>query len=119
MRRDFYRHIHNELDSLKSKGTYKHFKYNTNALNSTINVEGLGEKIVLCSNNYLGLANKAEIIKAALTKVRKELIAVTDDCMAVELLGFPIRITEGSRRNIKITTSEDIAIAEAMLKCSM
>ena len=58
----------------------------------------------------------AELIKAALTKARNESPAVTDDCMAVELLGFPVRITEGSRRNIKITTSEDIAIAEAIMR---
>ena len=58
----------------------------------------------------------AEVIKAALTKARNESAAVTDDCMAAELLGFPVRVTEGSRRNIKITTSEDIAIAEAILR---
>jgi glycine C-acetyltransferase len=65
MRRDFYQGIDNETSLLKQKGTYKYFKYNTNALNGKINVEGFGEKIVLCSNNYLGLANKTEIVNAA------------------------------------------------------
>ena len=65
MRRDFYKQLSDELETLKQKGTYKNFKYNTNALNSKINVEGFGEEIVLCSNNYLGLANKKEIIEAA------------------------------------------------------
>jgi glycine C-acetyltransferase len=65
MRRDFYHHLEDEINTLKQKGTYKNFKYNTNALKGKINVEGFGEQIVLCSNNYIGLANNPEIIKAA------------------------------------------------------
>ena len=65
MRRDFYKQLENEIDSLKEKKTFKSFKYNTNALNGKINVEAFGEEIVLCSNNYLGLANNPEVIKAA------------------------------------------------------
>ena len=58
----------------------------------------------------------AEIIKAALTNARDKSINVTDDCMAVELMGVPVYITEGSRSNIKLTTRDDIAVAEAILK---
>lgn len=58
----------------------------------------------------------AEIIKGALTNAKNKAIPVTDDCMAVEQLGVPVRLTEGSRNNIKITTREDIVIAEAILK---
>ncbi|MCL1993247.1 MAG: glycine C-acetyltransferase [Spirochaetes bacterium] len=65
MRRDFYKQLAGELESLRQKGTYKHFKYNTGALEGRVNIEGFGEEIMLCSNNYLGLANKKEIIKAA------------------------------------------------------
>ena len=65
MRRDFYKQLNEELDLLKQKGTYKKFKYNTGALNAKINVEGFGEEIVLCSNNYLGLANNPEVIRSA------------------------------------------------------
>ena len=57
----------------------------------------------------------AEIIKLALTKSRNKSIEITDDCMAVELLGIQVYITEGSRSNIKLTTSDDITIAEAIL----
>src|ERR1041384_2106781 len=42
--------------------------------------------------------------------------SVTDESMLVEQLGHPISIVEGSARNIKITTVEDLAIAEAILK---
>jgi len=58
---------------------------------------------------------RAELIKAALTKVMKKSIEVTDDCMAVELIGVPVHIVEGSRRNIKITDNQDFRIIEAFL----
>jgi len=41
--------------------------------------------------------------------------SVTDESVLVEKLGFPVSIVEGSPRNIKITTAEDLAIAEALL----
>ena len=41
---------------------------------------------------------------------------VTDESVLVEMLGIPVRIVEGSARNIKITTVEDLVIAEAILK---
>ncbi|MCL2066073.1 MAG: glycine C-acetyltransferase [Treponema sp.] len=65
MRRDFYKQLDKEISTLKQNGTYKYYKYNTGALDGKIGVENLGEKIVLCSNNYLGLANHPDIIKAA------------------------------------------------------
>ena len=41
--------------------------------------------------------------------------ALTDESALVEKLGKPVRIVEGSARNIKITTAEDLAIAEVIL----
>ena len=41
---------------------------------------------------------------------------VTDDAMVVEQeTGVKVRLSEGSYRNIKITTPEDLAIAESFL----
>ena len=40
---------------------------------------------------------------------------VTDDAMLAEMLGIPVKIVVGSYSNIKITTREDILIAESML----
>ena len=57
----------------------------------------------------------AEIIKAALTNVIKKSIDITDDCMAAEIIGVPVRIVEGSRKNIKITDKDDLKIAESLL----
>jgi len=58
---------------------------------------------------------RAELIKAALEKAQKKSIEITDDCMAVEMLGMLVHVVDGSRRNIKITTNEDFGIAEAFL----
>jgi len=41
--------------------------------------------------------------------------SLTDESALVEQLGKRVRIVEGSSRNIKITTAEDLAIAEAIL----
>ena len=65
MRRDFHKGLESELNTLREKGAYKNFKYNTGALDGKISVEGFGEETVLCSNNYIGLANNPDVIKAA------------------------------------------------------
>lgn len=42
---------------------------------------------------------------------------ITDDAMVVEqMLGMKVRLVEGSYRNIKITTPEDISLAETLSK---
>ncbi len=40
----------------------------------------------------------------------------TDDCMLIEAYGHKVKMVEGSYMNIKITTPEDIIIAEALLQ---
>jgi 2-C-methyl-D-erythritol 4-phosphate cytidylyltransferase len=40
---------------------------------------------------------------------------VTDDAMLVEKLGAPVSLVEGAYDNIKVTTCEDLIIAEAIL----
>jgi len=42
--------------------------------------------------------------------------AMTDDALLVERLGAPIAIVEGSARNIKITTPEDLLLAEKLFE---
>jgi len=59
---------------------------------------------------------RTELIKAALTNVLKKAIDVTDDCMAVEILGASVHTVQGARKNIKITDKSDLMIAEAFLK---
>jgi len=59
---------------------------------------------------------KTDIIKAALTDAIRSKAEITDDCMAVERLGLPVKITEGDYENIKITTPSDIFAADAILR---
>jgi len=56
-----------------------------------------------------------ELIKPALTNAIRENRPVTDDCEVVELIGMPVHLVEGSYENIKITTPEDLSVAEAFL----
>lgn len=60
----------------------------------------------------------AELIKKAYAMLMdQEEINVTDDAMAAEqMLGCPVRLFYGSYENIKITTPEDLEIAEVFLK---
>jgi len=43
---------------------------------------------------------------------------VSDDAMMVEKLGYPVKLFMGSYRNIKITTPEDLSLAELILGSS-
>ncbi|MBR5362175.1 MAG: 2-C-methyl-D-erythritol 4-phosphate cytidylyltransferase [Oscillospiraceae bacterium] len=40
----------------------------------------------------------------------------TDDCQLMEALGVPVTMTEGAYSNIKLTTPDDFAVAEALLR---
>jgi 2-C-methyl-D-erythritol 4-phosphate cytidylyltransferase len=59
-----------------------------------------------------------ELIYEAYAKLLKEEhIFVTDDAMVLECMeGQRVKLVEGSYRNMKITTPEDLAVAEALLK---
>jgi 2-C-methyl-D-erythritol 4-phosphate cytidylyltransferase len=46
----------------------------------------------------------------------KEDVTMTDDASVVEKLGHTISLFEGSYENIKITTPEDLIVAEALVK---
>ena len=49
--------------------------------------------------------------------MQKDPSGITDDAMVVESqMGVTVRMVEGSYQNIKITTPEDLGIAESILK---
>lgn len=58
---------------------------------------------------------EAGLIKGALHKARQDGAVLTDDCGAVERLGFPVCLTQGSEENIKITTPSDLILGELIL----
>ena len=57
---------------------------------------------------------KKELILKAYNKFGG--IEVTDDAMLVEKLGVKVRVVKGSYNNIKITTPEDLILAETIAK---
>jgi len=57
----------------------------------------------------------AALIRAGIQKAAEEKLALTDDCAAVERLGCPVVLTQGSEENIKITTQADLVLGEAIL----
>lgn len=58
----------------------------------------------------------ADIIKGALTKAVEKRLPITDDCSAVDMMGFSTYTVEGDAGNIKLTLPEDMVLAEAILK---
>ena len=61
-------------------------------------------------------AFKVDLLNRAYKAVEAKKATVTDEAMAVELLGEPVRLVEWPRTNIKITTAEDLPLAAAVLK---
>jgi 2-C-methyl-D-erythritol 4-phosphate cytidylyltransferase len=55
------------------------------------------------------------VIKQAYERAQKINYRATDDSKLVERMGIPVKMIMGSYDNIKITTIEDVAIAESIL----
>ncbi len=55
------------------------------------------------------------LLKEAMEKAEEEGFAGTDEASLVERLGARVRVVEGSETNIKITTLDDLKLAEALL----
>jgi 2-C-methyl-D-erythritol 4-phosphate cytidylyltransferase len=52
----------------------------------------------------------------AFTKAQESGLIATDEAAAIEALGLPVKIIEGRSDNLKITSQEDLALAEFLLK---
>jgi 2-C-methyl-D-erythritol 4-phosphate cytidylyltransferase len=61
-------------------------------------------------------AFRVEIIREAHRRAAQDGIEATDDAMLVERLGKTVAVLEGARSNLKITTPEDLLIAEALIR---
>ncbi|KAH7521002.1 hypothetical protein FEM48_Zijuj08G0205300 [Ziziphus jujuba var. spinosa] len=58
---------------------------------------------------------KPQLLRKGFELVNSEGLEVTDDVSIVEYLKHPVYITEGSYTNIKVTTPDDILLAERIL----
>jgi 2-C-methyl-D-erythritol 4-phosphate cytidylyltransferase len=61
-------------------------------------------------------AFRAELLREAHDKARRDGVLGTDDAMLVERLGQPVRVVPGSPDNVKITTAADLARARRRLR---
>ncbi|KAK7348296.1 hypothetical protein VNO80_22847 [Phaseolus coccineus] len=61
---------------------------------------------------------KPELLRKGFELVNREGLEVTDDVSIVEHLRHPVYITEGSYTNIKVTTPDDMLLAERILNNS-
>ncbi len=57
-----------------------------------------------------------ELLKRGFAMAKQEGIDVTDDVSLVELLGEPVKIVEGSYKNIKVTHIEDLPVVKIYLE---
>jgi 2-C-methyl-D-erythritol 4-phosphate cytidylyltransferase len=61
-------------------------------------------------------AFRLEIIRDALSEVRRRRLVVTDDTSACELIGHPVRLVASAEPNPKVTRPEDLPYIELLLK---
>ena len=59
---------------------------------------------------------RRDILLEAYRKAREDGFLGTDDASLVERLGAPVKVVESDYQNIKVTTPEDMLIAEAFLQ---
>jgi 2-C-methyl-D-erythritol 4-phosphate cytidylyltransferase len=59
---------------------------------------------------------RRSLLEQAYQQARSDCFDGTDDASLVERLGVTIRVVEGSPENIKITTQEDLALAEFLFR---
>ncbi len=58
---------------------------------------------------------KRELYERALSHAVRQGLDATDDCRLIEAMGHPVKLVEGSYRNIKVTTPDDVPFAEELL----
>ena len=58
---------------------------------------------------------KTDIYRACAYTAKKQGFTATDDCMLVENYGFKIKLVDCGRNNLKITTKDDLILAEAII----
>ena len=62
---------------------------------------------------------RKEILLEANRRAEADGFLGTDDASLVERIGVPVRIVQGEYSNIKVTTPEDMVVAEAILRNDM
>jgi glycine C-acetyltransferase len=64
MNKDYHSSLGLMIEEMKKQGTLKRLRYLQSPMDSRVQMEGIGDVIILSSNNYLGLANNPQVIRA-------------------------------------------------------
>jgi len=59
---------------------------------------------------------RPQMLRDGFVNANEKSLAVTDDVSVVELMGKPVKLTVGDYTNLKLTTPEDMIIAETILR---
>jgi 2-C-methyl-D-erythritol 4-phosphate cytidylyltransferase len=59
---------------------------------------------------------RPELLRRGFELVKRQRLEVTDDVSIVEALGEPVLITPGNYQNLKVTTPDDMSVAERFLE---
>lgn len=86
--------------------------------------DGKGDEAMVgdtLDRNQMWEAQTPQVVRCSLLRqgfdhAAKHGLAVTDDVSLVESLGKPVKLSEGEYTNIKVTTPEDISVAETILR---
>ncbi len=71
MTSDLSTRLRRTLDELREAGTFKELRHLTAPMGPATTIDGLGEVVVFCSNNYLGLANHPEVVQAGIDGLQR------------------------------------------------
>lgn len=107
---DLKNQLMNSLNSLKGNGLYKEERIISSAQGAVIEVNGVGEVLNFCSNNYLGLASNSEVIEAAK--------------MAIDRWGFGLSSvrficgTQQIHKELEVAVSNFLGTEDTILYCA-
>jgi len=108
------------LSELQNSGTYKHLRFITGPMGPTVSLEGIGDVVVLCSNNYLGLADHPEVVAAGEEGLKKygagtasvRFICGTFDChRRIEQTIADFSVTEAALTYVSCWNANEAVIA--------
>jgi glycine C-acetyltransferase len=68
---DWTQRLDGELQAMRAEGTYKRLRALTSATGPTATLEGYGEVVVLCSNDYLGLAAHPAVVRGGVDAMER------------------------------------------------
>ena len=102
------------------KDTLKHSDVSISAEGSLASEGSLKVSSTLNRDEYWLAATpqlfRFKVLLDAFSQMQESGQNATDEAVAVEALGLPVKIIEGRSDNIKITSQEDLALAEFLLK---